>query len=203
MGKIINDFHYDRITKLYKDQQHKIIYPQGNIEDLEAILIDEPDPNSSVMQDEIFGPVLPILKFDDFQTDVIDFIRSRPKPLACYYFGKTFFNSHMKEIEQKISAGGMVFNDVLLHIVNPDLPFGGVGASGYGKYHSIQGFKNMSNAKAILVKYPSNFFPFNSFSWPFTNFRKFLLNFFMKYCTFSPSEAVKCVIWLLIAIWIL
>ena len=62
----------------------------------------------------------------------------------------------------------MVFNDVLLHIVNPDLPFGGVGASGYGKYHSIYGFKAMSNPKAILDKYPSNFYPFNAFSWPFT-----------------------------------
>jgi len=131
-------------------------------------IILNPSEDSKMMQEEIFGPILPIKTFSHID-EAITYITSKPKPLACYYFGSSFFHSNKAKIEKKISAGGMVFNDVLLHVVNPDLPFGGVGASGYGKYHSELGFKNMSNAKAVLTKFPSNIYPYNSFYWPFTN----------------------------------
>jgi coniferyl-aldehyde dehydrogenase len=131
------------------------------------------------MTEEVFGPILPIINFKHI-SEAIDYVNARPKPLACYYFGSRF-GKNLKRVENEISAGGMVFNDVLMHVVNPDLPFGGVGESGYGKYHGITGHRAMSNPKAILYKGPSNFYPYNTFDWPFTSHRQGLIKCLLKY----------------------
>jgi len=106
--------------------------------------------DSAVMQEEIFGPILPVVSFKDIQ-EVIDHMHENEKPLAMYYFGSTSCKN--KEIfETQMQSGMMVVNDVLVQAFNPRLPFGGVGYSGQGAYTGIDGFKNFSNSKGVLVK---------------------------------------------------
>lgn len=100
-----------------------------------------------VLSDEIFGTIFPLLTFSSHEA-VIDYITSHEKPLALYYFGKTY-----KDILSRTSSGGAVVNDTLLHIVNNHLPFGGVGNSGYGKYHGRFSFETFSNPKAVVYAY--------------------------------------------------
>ena len=95
------------------------------------------------MKDEIFGPILPIITFDEID-EAIDFINSKDKPLAIYYFGSNW-SSNYTRIEQETSSGALVVNETLFQIVNPYLPFGGVGNSGYGRCRGFEGFKQFSN----------------------------------------------------------
>lgn len=110
-------------------------------------LIDEPDKESLLMQEEIFGPVLPILVYDLID-DVIQDINGRNKPLALYYFGG---HQEADRVLKHTSSGGACVNDVILHIANRRLPFGGVGESGIGKYHGYDSFKLFSNVRAIVT----------------------------------------------------
>ena len=98
------------------------------------------------MQEEIFGPLMPIRTYKDFK-DPVAFINQQPRALALYYFG---FNSQEERyvLDHTIS-GGVTINDVLMHVSQEDLPFGGVGPSGMGCYHGFDGFKALSHAKAI------------------------------------------------------
>ncbi|MBI2896058.1 MAG: aldehyde dehydrogenase family protein [Deltaproteobacteria bacterium] len=104
---------------------------------------------SPIMQDEIFGPVLPILSYRNLD-DVLGSIRSRGKPLALYVFSSD--RSSVERILAGTTAGGSVVNNVILHLANPELPFGGVGESGLGSYHGFYGFKNFSHERAVLVQ---------------------------------------------------
>lgn len=106
-------------------------------------------PDSAVMQDEIFGPLLPVLTFRS-TSECFRSLQSRPKPLALYIFSTK--NSATEEILENTSAGGTVVNNCLLHLLNPNLPFGGAGASGYGSYHGRFGFKAFSQERAVLVQ---------------------------------------------------
>jgi coniferyl-aldehyde dehydrogenase len=99
-----------------------------------------------VMHEEIFGPVLPIMTYADI-TEVPDKIEPRRNPLAMYYFGKD--KSEQEYLLSHVQSGGVCINDITLHYVQEDLPFGGIGASGMGAYHGPEGFKNMSHARAI------------------------------------------------------
>jgi acyl-CoA reductase-like NAD-dependent aldehyde dehydrogenase len=112
-------------------------------------LLDSPDKNSKVMQEDIFGPILPIYDYEDIN-EVIDFVKSRPKPLALYLFSK---NKNLQEkVNKELSFGGGTFNDTIMHIGNIELPFGGVGDSGIGHYHGKYSFETFSNKKSILKK---------------------------------------------------
>lgn len=91
-----------------------------------------------MMKEEIFGPILPVFKFSKIE-EAIQKINEGDKPLVLYYFGGTFGKNKTK-VEKETSSGAYVVNDVLVHLLNPDLPFGGVGMSGYGKYHGKAGF---------------------------------------------------------------
>jgi aldehyde dehydrogenase (NAD+) len=101
------------------------------------------------MGEEIFGPILPVLSVADLDT-ALAFIRERPKPLALYLF------SHDKAAQRRViettSSGGVCINDVVMQLVGPQLPFGGVGASGMGAYHGRTGFETFSHRKSVLVK---------------------------------------------------
>lgn len=108
-------------------------------------LIVDPSPESKVMQEEIFGPILPILSYNRIE-EAINFINSRPKPLALYYFGD---KSTARQVMKHTSSGGMCINDTLMHIVNPHIPFGGVGPSGMGRYHGRESFVVFSNPRGI------------------------------------------------------
>ncbi len=102
-----------------------------------------------VMEDEIFGPVLPIMIYDNLN-EVIAEVRSRPKPLALYLF--TEDDTVEERIMNTLSFGGGCINDTLSHVVPHDLPFGGVGQSGHGNYHGKAGFLTLSHTKSILKK---------------------------------------------------
>ena len=99
-----------------------------------------------VMHEEIFGPILPIMTYSEF-TEVPDKIEPRRNPLAMYYFGKD--KSEQEYLLSHVQSGGVCINDITLHYVQEDLPFGGIGASGIGAYHGPEGFRNMSHARAI------------------------------------------------------
>ena len=106
-------------------------------------------PESPLMQNEIFGPVLPVLTYQS-RDEIYQFLRSRPKPLALYIFSRA--SQNIEELVGSTSAGGTVVNNCLMHLLNPNLPFGGAGASGFGSYHGRFGFKAFSHERAVLVQ---------------------------------------------------
>jgi len=113
-----------------------------------TVLVD-PSPDDAVMRDEIFGPILPVLGYDSID-EVIAFVNARPKPLAAYIFTKS--RKVRKRLLGEISSGGAVVNHLAMHCLVPQLPFGGVGASGMGAYHGRWGFEALSHRKSVLIK---------------------------------------------------
>ena len=147
-GRIINENHFDRLNELLKEGE--VIF--GGITNREKLyisptLIEEIPEKTRIMNEEIFGPLLPILEFGRL-SEAVDFINRRPKPLALYIFSRN------KEFQQRIisetSSGGVCINDTIVHLTAPNLPFGGVGNSGFGKYHGKAGFDAFSNQKSVL-----------------------------------------------------
>ena len=114
---------------------------------IEPALLDGASPDSPVMQEEIFGPVFPVLTWRRPE-EVVDFVRSREKPLALYYFGNPEAG---RRIVASCSSGGACINDCIMHIVNERLPFGGVGNSGMGSYHGKYSFEAFSHRRALVV----------------------------------------------------
>ncbi len=147
-GRIINEQHLQRLASYlsggnivhggHVDVKDKFIAPT---------VLDNVDLNSPLMQEEIFGPLLPIVEYDDLR-EAIDFIKQRPKPLALYMFSKD--GQKIQRVLQETSAGGVTINDTLMHIANSELPFGGVGNSGIGAYHGKHSFDLFSHKKAVL-----------------------------------------------------
>lgn len=147
LGKIINKKHFMRCRNYL--QNTKIIFG-GEVNQktnyISPTLIENCE-DEEVMQEEIFGPILPIIEYSTVE-EAIEFVNKRPKPLALYIFSndKNFQNT----ILQKTSSGGVSINDTLMHIVNDNLPFGGVGNSGFGKYFGKASFETFSNLKGIF-----------------------------------------------------
>lgn len=110
-------------------------------------VLHEPSDNLAVMQDEIFGPLLPILTYADL-SDAFDYIQQRPRPLAMYIF--TQEKADEAHCELQIASGSLVVNQTIIQVAQPDLPFGGVGASGMGAYHAEEGFRTFSHGKSVL-----------------------------------------------------
>ena len=117
---------------------------------MEPTLLEGVSPDAPVMQEEIFGPIFPILTFRD-RADVVSFVNAREKPLAFYYFGKA---ASGWDIIGKTTSGGACINDTIMHIANSNIPFGGVGNSGMGSYHSERSFLAFSHERAV-VKTPT------------------------------------------------
>lgn len=113
-----------------------------------TILTDVPH-DAAVMEDEIFGPVLPVLDYDDLD-EVFHFIRTRGKPLALYMFSRD--KAAVSRVLANTTAGGTTVNNALVHLANPNLPFGGVGSSGFGSYHGLAGFKAFSHERSVFVQ---------------------------------------------------
>ena len=123
-----------------------------------------------VMREEIFGPILPVMTYSDV-TEVPDMIEPRRNPLAMYYFGKD--KSEQEYLLSHVQSGGVCINDITLHYVQEDLPFGGVGASGMGAYHGPEGFRTLSHARAIYSQTMIDVLPIIGARPPFGNkFRK-------------------------------
>ncbi|KDE13216.1 aldehyde dehydrogenase family protein [Rhodococcus aetherivorans] len=150
--RVVNHRHFDRLEAYLESTTGRIVTGGRCDRDtltVEPTAIVDPAPDDPVMTDEIFGPILPILTVDSVDA-ALDFIGARPKPLAAYVFSKSL--NTQKKITQRISAGGVVVNHVGMHVLAPQLPFGGVGASGMGAYHGRYGFEALSHRKAVLVK---------------------------------------------------
>jgi coniferyl-aldehyde dehydrogenase len=115
-----------------------------------ALLLDVNDA-MAVMREEIFGPLLPVLPYDAIG-EVIEGINRRPRPLALYYFGDD--EREERALLERTTSGGVTLNDVMMHVMVEDLPFGGVGASGMGAYHGVHGFRRFSHARAVYRQSP-------------------------------------------------
>jgi aldehyde dehydrogenase (NAD+) len=117
-------------------------------------------PDMAIMDEEIFGPILPVMAYDSMG-DVLAFVNSRPKPLALYLFGKD--RRAIREVLARTTSGSACVNDLIVQIENLDLPFGGVGMSGTGSYHGHYGFKAFSHERTVMRQGPvcltSKFYP--------------------------------------------
>ena len=148
--KIINEKQYQRLVGMLTDQE--IIWGGGFDKEslkIEPTLVDNIDWENPLMDDEIFGPILPILEFENMD-QVVSMVNNHPKPLALYLLTKS--RDIEKRILRDISFGGGCINDVVMHLVNPHLPFGGVGDSGMGSYHGRYSYEAFSHQKSVLKK---------------------------------------------------
>lgn len=149
-GRIVNRAHFDRLVS-YLDQGEVIIgggYDEATLK-IEPTVMINVDPSSPLMQEEIFGPILPIIGVDSFDA-AVRFINSRPNPLVAYLFSE---NPRLQSsFGDQVRAGAIVHNAPNLHLAVPTLPFGGIGASGMGSYHGRHGFERLSQMRSILVK---------------------------------------------------
>ena len=157
---IVNERHFDRLTGYINDAKSKgaeIVeinpanedFSQQEHHKIPPTLIIDPTDDMLVMQDEVFGPVLPIKKYKNID-ETLDYINQRDRPLGLYYFGQDATEEH--KVLTKTTSGGVTVNDVIMHITQEDLPFGGVGPSGMGSYHGYDGFKTFSHAKAVFTQ---------------------------------------------------
>ena len=150
LARIINDRHHARLLGLLQDSLGVVVFGGENdpaTRYFGPTLLTEVDPASPIMQEEIFGPLLPILKVADMDAAVA-FVNGRPKPLALYVF--TGNQDGAKCLIARTTAGGGCINDTLLHFAHTGLPTGGVNTSGFGKAHGRHGFETFSNARGIL-----------------------------------------------------
>lgn len=163
--RIVNDKAFERITGYIKGASIEL----GGKHDakerfIEPTLLSNVSPDAPVMQEEIFGPVLPMIPFKE-RSEAVEFVRKREKPLALYYFGKA---KDGKEILRLTSAGGSCINDTIMHIANENLPFGGVGNSGMGHYHGKLSFEAFSHKRAVVttatwLDLPFRYMPYKMF----------------------------------------
>lgn len=151
-GRIVNRRHLDRLQGLL-DKGAGTVAVGGQVDAAERFVAPtvtvDPSPDSPVMQEEIFGPILPVLGVDG-PTEAKAFIVARPKPLALYVFAQR--DDVVDDVVSGTSSGGVCVNQTLMHLLPPDLPFGGVGDSGMGAYHGKTGFDAFSHHKSILRK---------------------------------------------------
>ncbi len=160
-ARIINATHYQRLLGLMADGH---IVAGGIVDEsthyISPTLLVDVDPASPLMQEEIFGPLLPILTYHQPE-EIITFINGRPKPLALYVFTRK--KAFWKGLVAKTSSGGVCVNDTLSHLTTTGLPFGGVGPSGMGSYHGKKTFDTFTHEKSVMKK---AFFPDPDFRYP-------------------------------------
>jgi len=151
---IINERQLARLNAYIKDATDKgatlvPLYDQGQARRMAHSLLLNVSDDMTVMQDEIFGPVLPIVPYRGID-QAFAYINQRPRPLALYYFG--YNKGEQDRVLHETHSGGVCLNDTLLHVAQDDMPFGGIGPSGMGHYHGHEGFLTFSKAKGVLVK---------------------------------------------------
>lgn len=162
---MINDRHYDRVNSYLAEAEERgvKVIPlnpanedfsnQQNTRKIPPTLIAEPSDDMLVMQEEMFGPLLPIKTYKEFD-ETINFVNANPRPLAAYYFGED--KDEEEAMLTRTTSGGACINDVIMQVMQEELPFGGVGPSGMGSYHGISGFKNFSHAKSVYRQAKAN-----------------------------------------------
>ncbi len=176
--RMVNDRAFERVCgyiEAARNGQDGGIIVYGGHHDaaerfIEPTLIDSPSLFSPVMTEEIFGPVFPIITFDEadgsFKDKVTDFVNAREKPLAFYWFGR---KKDGWDVIRRTSSGGACINDVIMHIANENVPFGGVGNSGMGHYHKRESFEAFSHSRSVIVTgtwidLPFRYMPYKMFS---------------------------------------
>ncbi|ARA95172.1 aldehyde dehydrogenase family protein [Rhodothermaceae bacterium RA] len=151
--RLIHDGHWQRLAGWLEDALARgaevVVGGRRNAAEryLEPTVLTGVAPDDPLMTEEIFGPILPVLRFETLD-EALALVNARPKPLALYVFTES--EAHRERILQETSAGGTCVNDTLLHFIHPELPFGGVGHSGLGKSHGHYGFLAFSNERAVL-----------------------------------------------------
>jgi len=177
-GSVINEKHYHRLIGYLDDVKNKggeiwEINPakenfnlQLNTYKIPLTLIINPSEDMLVMQEEIFGPIFPIKSYHHID-EVIEYLSNKEKPLALYYFGEN--KKELSRVLEKTVSGGVTINDVIQHVSCEDLPFGGIGASGMGQYHGIEGFKTFSYARAIYKQSSVNLMALAGLLPPYSN----------------------------------
>lgn len=163
--RMVSDKAFERVSSYIKDGTVVL----GGSTDakerfIEPTLLDNVSTDSSVMQEEIFGPILPMITFET-RSEAISFVQKREKPLALYYFGKSEAG---KEILHSTSSGGACINDTIMHIANENIPFGGVGNSGMGQYHGEESYKAFSHIRSVVetptwLDLPFRYMPYKMF----------------------------------------
>jgi len=158
---VINERHYERINELVSDAKEKgaeVIqinpadedFEQQELHKIPPTLVLNPTDEMKIMQEEIFGPVLPVKEYEDFD-ETVNYVNSKDRPLGLYLFSKD--KNKEKKVLDNTTSGGVTLNDVIWHIGQEELPFGGVGPSGTGSYHGHDGFKEFSHAKAVYKQF--------------------------------------------------
>jgi aldehyde dehydrogenase (NAD+) len=182
-ARIVNDRHFSRINNLIQDaiQKGAKLEMSGAVNEktrfIHPIILSDISKGSNIMEEEIFGPVLPILTFKEPQ-EVVQIINSKHKPLALYIF--TGSNKFKENILSQTSAGSVVINDCILQFTHPNLPFGGVNNSGLGKSHGQYGFMSFSNEKPVLSQ-KRGFSSLYLLYPPYTNSMKKLVDILLRW----------------------
>lgn len=158
-SRIINGEQFKRVKgyldALSSDEVHELTAVESSIETrlMPPVIVSEPAPDSEVMQNEIFAPILPLMHYESLD-DAIEFVNARPRPLALYVFGDN--HTGIEKVRNNTVSGGLCINEVIMHVAQHDLPFGGVGDSGTGAYHGKAGFERLSHMKPIFVQSKMN-----------------------------------------------
>ncbi|HEX3023552.1 MAG TPA: aldehyde dehydrogenase family protein, partial [Lachnospiraceae bacterium] len=170
-GRIVNVRHFDRLASILEKDKDSIIFG-GNYDRnqryIEPTILKIESRESAAMQEEIFGPILPILAYKELDAVIKD-INKQPKPLALYLFTRR--RAIIEKVLGSTSSGGACVNDTIMHVANPHIPFGGVGNSGIGSYHGKQSFITFSHSKSVLSKGNMN----NTIAYPPYSARKMRL----------------------------
>lgn len=153
-SRIVNHGHFKRLCKLIQDNESLIVYPQSPIPNpstrfIPPIIFYPVTQNSTLMQDEIFGPLIPIMKIQNID-EAISIVKNRPNSLALYLF--TTNSSNIEKVIKQTRSGGVCVNDTISHTLVNALPFGGIGDSGIGRYHGKYTFDTFSHNKSIMIR---------------------------------------------------
>jgi aldehyde dehydrogenase (NAD+) len=150
-ARVVNDRHFERLRDLLGTGGKPVVGAVSDAADryLAPTVLTDVDPDAPIMREEIFGPLLPVLPVDSVDA-AIEFVNGRDKPLALYVFAES--DAAVERVLTRTSAGGAAVNATMLHLAAPGLPFGGVGASGFGAYHGRAGFETFSHRKSVLTK---------------------------------------------------
>jgi acyl-CoA reductase-like NAD-dependent aldehyde dehydrogenase len=191
----------DRIEKYLKDNHKGTILYGGSIKRenrfITPTVIENPDKESLLMKDEIFGPILPFFYYTNLD-QVIGEINARPKPLVVYMFSESKTNA--KIVKERTYSGSFVVNDTIMQMTNFALPFGGVGASGYGRFHGKDGFIGFSNPKSVALCSSMDSFPVNQRYPPYTESKKSVMGKLLTVGFVTVGQVGKYLLILLVLI---
>jgi coniferyl-aldehyde dehydrogenase len=170
---MVNERHLARINGLLADARAKgaTVIPcieyaaERNSRQMPLHIVTHCTADMRILQEEIFGPILPVVPYDTLD-DAIQFINAGERPLALYCFSHD--ETERQNLLHRTHSGGVTINDWAWHVVNHDAPFGGIGNSGMGSYHGVEGFRELSHAKTVFKRH--RFFPSHWFHPPYGNF---------------------------------